>query len=54
MKTLKIIFIALFLTSYVSAQWELQNPLTPEENYRSASFLNEDVGFIVGDNGIDN
>lgn len=52
MKTFKIIFIALFLTSYISAQWELQNPLTPELNYRSAYFLNERIGYIVGDSGV--
>ena len=54
MNILKISLLVFILSNSVSAQegWFLQNPITPEINYRSTYFLNGNVGYIVGDSGI--
>ena len=55
MRNLKISLLVFILSATITAQdtgWFWQNPLTPEANYRSTHFLNENVGYIVGDSGI--
>lgn len=47
-----IIIFILILTSQLQSQWIDLNPVQPLEDYKKIDFINQDTGWIVGNNGM--
>ena len=46
------LFLAVFLAPCIYAQWVTQSPLPTGHNLRAMKFINNDTGWLVGNNGV--